>query len=442
MSHANRDSISAYYIAEAGANLAYEDMKSIVEEMYHPDINQDTFFEAIEEKFESEISTYNKFKTQFGYQPKANISIFSPDDDVNPRVYTIESVSNIRNHSRIAQKKVTVNWDETQADGENSLVPNIPTNATLISNSYLNVAGNKVVGGIYINSSTENSAQLDYTDVSQAIFYNTPGSDPNLIIDFHDWNKPTIEEMNETLNWEEYIKFVGTFPAIPEYPPSDEDNNINLSGGAAPKLIPLVQNVSYNNIELNNNRVLRFDTADSNRSITIENLTMNNGHIEVLGDGTLTIYIKNSMTFGSSSSINRKGDSSRVKIYYAGSSDVRFSGNQLVKGSIFIDHAKLFAQGSSGVEGFIVTGGPNVYFDGGTHSSPMIFAPKAYVELKAGSNFNGTIVGETISITGGTEVTHQPFIKEHFPFGSSVPSERPKPSIDDLINAEPTKEPR
>ena len=462
MSHTNRDSISAYYIAEAGANLAYEDMKSIVEEMYNPDINQDTFFGSIEEKFENEIILYKEFKTQFGYQPKANINIVPPDDDANPRVYTIESVSNIGNHSRTAQKEVKVNWVGNE-DGGGKL-PFLPENVSLFANSGISFTNGQIIGDVYLNSLEPNSFLISN---SGSVSSNTsniyvPGADFRQIYTTTGGNPPLnsfisrTKPASETIAWEHFENLIKLFPEFPNFPLLKNktirqnnnthrvhaNGNLNITNYLANGYIwNLDGDVSVNTLSITENNVLNVDTQGQSFSIVVNHLNVSNGHININGGGTIKIYVKDEITMGSGSKINENGNHSNLEIYYQGGELVDMGGSQHINGSIFVKRANIDIGSGASIRGTILSGGDEVKFSGGTHSETFLIAPSAKLSLQDGANVEGITVVDQITLNGGTELKYKYYPVDTFPFGGSAPSNSPNPSIDDLIEAEPTKEP-
>ncbi|GAA0361943.1 hypothetical protein GCM10008932_13200 [Alkalibacterium iburiense] len=335
MSHTNRDSISAYYIAEAGANLAYEDMKSIVKEMYNPDINQDTFFGAIEEKFESEISTYNEFKTQFGYDPKANINIVPPDDDANPRVYTIESVSTIGNHSRTAQKEVTVSWIGNEDDGDGvGTLPSIPAKTSLIAkNSIKLVGGASIYDDVYIDASESFPFVIDGGGrrYNGTTFYND-SIEEKQVYKYPDWYNHIgdlhVAVMEKTIPWGEYYSIVNSFPEYDDYPdfrnyPMAPTNFIkddivrHPMNGNIHKIvnngnvlhnnyitdkyeINISEDTKIRNIVVSSPKQLFINTGSNDVSIYIDNINISNGALVISGTGNVNVFVKEKVTISQS----------------------------------------------------------------------------------------------------------------------------------------------
>ncbi|NLC27043.1 MAG: hypothetical protein GX777_10610, partial [Fastidiosipila sp.] len=113
LGHISRDSNSAYYIAEAGANLAYEDIKSGVMPAYETSANSDlNYFSKITQLVRAvDGKTYTDFSDQFGGQPLATVTIEpTPSNDV--KEYTIVSTGEINGTTRTVKKIFNVNWVE------------------------------------------------------------------------------------------------------------------------------------------------------------------------------------------------------------------------------------------------------------------------------------------------------------------------------------------
>lgn len=83
-----------------------------------------------------------------------------------------------------------------------------------------------------------------------------------------------------------------------------------------------------------------------------------------------------------------------------------------------------------------------MFFDGGTFSSPLIFAPKANIELVAGASFEGIIVGERIRMGGGAIVRYKEYDFSNFPFTTSGSGNGNSGSSKELITSGPVSEQR
>lgn len=435
LSSVNRDSTSAYYIAEAGVNQAYSDIEQMVFENQNE--SRSLFFTKIDNSLYKNGVILDSFQNQFNSNPYSEVSMELISEEGDSKTYVIRSIGNVDGRERTVEKTFEVTWTDNSSG---PALPYIPSGASLIANSNMYISGNILAGNVIINNTQNNSVTLTYTDVNNATFLHSPGADPSKVIKFEDWNRPNIREMDAPIPWESYTNAVSAFPEIPVFSPPRGNSNIRLNGGVPPTVIKLEENVAYDVIELNSERVLVFDVGNKDISISVNELLMNNGHIEIIGEGSLTLYVKDRMPFGSSSSLNRNSSQSKLTVFYAGRSSLNFSGSQRINGSINIKQADINVQAGAGINGVIFSGGNKVFFDGGTFSSPLIFAPKANIELVAGASFEGIIVGERIRMDGGAIVRYKEYDFSNFPFTTSGSGN--SGSSKELITSGPVSEQR
>lgn len=120
----SRDSNSAYYIAEAGANRAYEEFKKEILQKYKDSETEQIYFDKIETSEKSYGA--DSFEKQFGVQPEAKVKIFptSPFEKREAeREFTIQSIGEIDGKKRIVEKKVLIKWVEKPTEIEDLDIP-------------------------------------------------------------------------------------------------------------------------------------------------------------------------------------------------------------------------------------------------------------------------------------------------------------------------------
>ena len=108
LSDANRDDTSAYYVAEAGAVAAYEEIQSEVLSAYENNATAGSFYNNVStivngQKGKSAID----FGEQFGTEPTATIETAQKD----LKTYTIISTGEVDGKKRIVTKQFTVSLD-------------------------------------------------------------------------------------------------------------------------------------------------------------------------------------------------------------------------------------------------------------------------------------------------------------------------------------------
>ncbi|WP_230200257.1 DUF7305 domain-containing protein [Bacillus niameyensis] len=152
--------------------------------------------------------------------------------------------------------------------------------------------------------------------------------------------------------------------------------------------------------------VLMVNTGRTDKEIVVDHLDLTNGHIHIIGDGKLTIYVTNKTTFGSGSTINRNGDVNKFNLFLKGSQGLLLRGSQEIYGSIYAEKGDIDLGAGAGVKGNLFSGGQSFKVSGGTWAtSPLIFAPYAHFDHSNGT-INGTLIAKSYSGTGGATL-HQ-----------------------------------
>ena len=109
LSDANRDDTSAYYVAEAGAVAAYEEIQSQVLSAYESDATEGSFYDHVSTIVTSKNGQSSvDFGEQFGSDPTAKITTAKNDS----KNYTITSIGEVDGKKRTVTKQFTVNWVE------------------------------------------------------------------------------------------------------------------------------------------------------------------------------------------------------------------------------------------------------------------------------------------------------------------------------------------
>ncbi|MDN6194591.1 MAG: pilus assembly PilX N-terminal domain-containing protein [Alkalibacterium sp.] len=147
-----RDDSSAYYIAEAGANMAYEEMKAGVMAVYDKNLPENSFFngedgvKGVRESINGEGYT---FEEQSGEVPTATITV-KEVSNANPREYVITSVGEVDGKTRTVKKPVEVSWIKQ----ETGQIINFPQNAAILSKEGIEVKneGATIIGDIHLDA--------------------------------------------------------------------------------------------------------------------------------------------------------------------------------------------------------------------------------------------------------------------------------------------------
>ncbi len=420
-----RNNQSAYYIAEAGLTYQMEKIKKDIVNIYGRESvrTEEDFLREIEALVE-EKNEYKEFDKVNNIQPFAEISVNLIDE--TDHLFIIESTGIVGEERRTVSRSFQVEW----ADKYREIEPyELPPFAVFTA------------GSLTMNNGTING---DIGTVSQdegAIRFPGGGPTHNGSIYVQDGNQNIVN--NKVNNIKSEIKSLDHSYIIPELPlfldfPSidscAEDEIITLSNGNKHEVIKncnlyinnyvvrdsnyklvVDSDLKFNRMFFNENYHLTLDIGDTNKSIVVDHLDLTNGHIKIIGDGKLTIYVTGKITMGSGSTINNHGDVAKLDVYLKGSNaseepkKVTLSGSQKVFGSLYAEDANIVLDAGGGFVGNIFTGGTSFKITGGSYNqAQLFFAPNAFFDMESGgTKFEGMIIADTYSISGGWNVTYK-----------------------------------
>lgn len=426
-STSERNNQSAFYIAEAGLTYQMEKAKNEAITIYESDLvkKEDDFSRELETLVNESI-IYDDFEKINGVQPYAEISIELISESANH--FSIESTGKIGEEERTVSSSFTVDWVEkyTESEGEPY---ELPPFAVFTAET------------LKMNNGTING---DIGTVSQdkgAISFPGGGPTHNGSIFVQDGDEDIVN--NRVNNIKSEIKSLDNsylfpeLPVFPVFPPGNscpEDEEITLSNGNKHEVIKncslyinnyvvrdsnyklvMDSNLKFTRMYFNQNYNLTIVVGNSDRSIVVDHLDLTNGHIKLEGNGKLTIYVTGKITMGSGSTINNNGDVAKLDVYLKGSGPsenrkkVTLSGSQKVFGSLYAEDADISLQNGGGFFGNIFTGGNNFKISGGSYNqAQLFFAPHAFFDMESGgTKFDGMIIADSYSISGGWNVTYK-----------------------------------
>lgn len=466
----NRDDTSAYYIAEAGVNQAFEEIESEIRHIYKNSSHSDasSFFNAVENNavikayLEGEI--IEEFTPQAGSFPQALVSLNQGQIEGNSKTYTIKSSGNVDNKNRMAEKEFVLTWTKEETS---KTLPGLPENASLIVRNEIIFDNGNINGDIYLLSSgsesfkisnsgtvSSNTSNIYLKNLSNNIFSAIRGN-PD-IESFQ--NRTRLDE--ETREWDSYIQAINGISV----PSSDQlfsledkqvfdgsnshDVHINNSLLVNSWIVSnfdkeLTQDLFIDNIEITGNRVLNLIANDGTYNVVVNNLNIPQGSINILGNGQVNLFVLNEVNFGGGSTINKNGSISQLNFYYFGSSPFELSGNQSINGSLFNDVASISLGGSGSVTGSIVSrAASSITIQGGFRNNVLIYAPNADFNFLNG-RISGVVLANSFRITGGATLEYKDFELFNFPFLSNTSnSGYQETTAENLIQSGPVIEPK
>ncbi|SNR86473.1 PilX N-terminal [Anaerovirgula multivorans] len=449
MSSIERDYQGVFYIAEAGINYKLNEINSEIIASYISTSTVDDFFNTIESYF-SVPSTLDTFESTFGNNPVVNITIIgSRVTPSNTATYTIISQGIIGSHTRTVETEIEVTWIPKTG-------MSISNDMAVFSNSTINLTGSATINGpAGINATTNNSITLDGGSAINGDIYVGPGAGSEVL------NVPHWISVSDPIQLAEVRSFeMPDFPTIPTYlqHPNTQAGSYNviLNGSvridnsqANNYVLQLNNNIYAPEIKIASNYTLDINVGDTDKSIVVDHLNIINGHINIQGTGKLTIYVTDKITMGSGSTINNVTNPAeasvtveKLNIYLKASAPaktVTLAGSQKIYGSLYAENANILFTAGGGFQGHIVTGGTDVTINGGAAALvKMIYAPNAHVKLENGGNVIGSIIANSFTASGGTNVSYVSTEDENLPFfpigGGSTPA------LEDLIQINTIKE--
>ncbi|WEG11456.1 pilus assembly PilX N-terminal domain-containing protein [Pullulanibacillus sp. KACC 23026] len=432
----DRSHQSAYYIAEAGATYKLKEMNDQINSTYKTATSASAFFSTLATYLTA--SNYADFSPQNGNQPTATANV----QDVTPsgsaattKQYKITSVGKIGTETATVTQSFSVNYvskTPTYAlpnmtvftTSQDSSKPSIDLEA---SGTIIGTAGTS--GGVHsITMSGGGGNRIDGN-----IYYVGPASIAGQVVNIQT-NGITLKSTPQPITG--YSIKLPDFPVYPSYPvpanasvPSDSNSYEIIKNGVldvnswiAPNYtLTMNNNMSFSKIHIGSNYTLTIDTGNTDRSIVVDQLSVETGHLVVTGSGKLTIYVKSSFTTGSGS-INQSangsaGDPNKLNIYYGGTNDLTFASDMPIYGNLYAKTADITITAGAGFTGVILTGGQHFTVSGGTsNTTQLFFAPNADFYLSNGGQIKGNVISKTFKADGAGKITNGTIDPSTLPF--------------------------
>lgn len=318
-----RDHQAVFYIAEAGMTLKMEEFKDVVMETYQDpsSINSALFFSKLENKLVGLGETINSFEPTFGELPEAQITVSNPalTEDVNTRTYELISKGKIGDRTRTVVKTLDVTWHDKDLiieDGVLSPYALFASESIYLGGS-AEVTGNVGTGASTITGANRINGRVDYN-------------------------------VTDTL-------------VLPDFPDDLEDKNISLTGN---QLISFEDDgldfARYNSITINSNEKLTVNVGDEPRELQVGTFTMNSSgtntsEIELVGTGSLTIFVEGDLILDGGKMTPVVSDRLRVAFIVAGNVTLSPNGSHDdVRAFIFAPNSTINIRGNSAIIGSLI----------------------------------------------------------------------------------------
>ncbi|UOQ47287.1 pilus assembly PilX N-terminal domain-containing protein [Gracilibacillus caseinilyticus] len=418
---------SSFYIAETGLNHTIADIYDQVDALYHTSSNQVSFFQRLEDLIiKTDQPVELSFTEQYEREPKVKVTVTRLNNN-NPRAYHIVATGGMDKSSRTVETEIEIEWQDNQTidipqnlvaytgvfDSQRCKAPQIALEqGAIIDGDFGTACLSK--GAITITGNPKLSGEQVFV----------PEGAKENVIDLranYAGNIPLLTFQNNVIYPGNIRQMMDSFPSVPSYTiPVDQtigdefnrhqviqNGNLNITHYKADGYqLKMTSNLSFHQINFNSNRKLYIDTNGQDREITVERLNLENGHIYITGEGALTVYVTESITFGSGSTFNADRSVDDLFLYLAGKNkSFTLTGAQKMNGHLFAEDASVTLSGGGGFNGSIITGGNQVNLSGGNYNETLILAPHAKVTASNGASVYGTVISDSLRVTGGAKLS-------------------------------------
>ena len=502
LSAANRDDTSAYYVAEAAAVDAYDDIQRSVLSAYESNATEGSFNQHVS----SIVTSKNgqsavAFGEQFGTEPTATIA--TTQNDTNS--YTITSTGEVDGKKRTVTKPFTVNWIEKNT-GSGGGLPTLPEKTALLVDEEMRLLGGTLNGNAYIQSTDNNAVKMgDYGEFTESTLHYSSQTTPDKLINYKEWFKNNLPKLSTEIQNIDFELYRGLISQVKvptatitdfnrltdETIKKDEWNSYKVLDNGNLLLnnwmletynLEVTDNIAFKKIIIESGKTLTIDTMGGNRTISVEDLLIGSGTLNIVGGGTVTLVVNNlqlnssnlnivgdsavtfllndlqmtsssftiskegtarmvvdgKMTFNHDLFINKAGTSDQLLLMYTGPTPnfnniTKMNAHVVVlgnKGPVNVD--------DSNINGVFLTDNNKVNFTSGNNkegaSNIMLIAPNATASLSGSYSIKGTVIANKLELTESALLEYAEVKTDGFPSGgAAAPTVSPEP--EDIISA-------
>ena len=397
MGDVDRDYQSVFYIAESGIDYEVKGLNDVAEDTVEDVDSANEFFTAMNTYF-SDTSNYPKditvFNDQFGETVKATVRVEGMDEwtaGTKTHTYTLISEGSIGGVKRQVASDIELTYTEGGS-------PDYYTyDMALFSMENITLEGSaSIQGSAGTNSTQPGSINFGSSTRITDDLYISPNADPSRLFTFGN-NRDIDDHVDHLLFLEEEREY--PIPEYPEIPFPTQRDSIELKWDY--KDITIDEDGQYDSIKTNS-YTLNIDVSNGDRTLVVDTFTINSGTVNVIGDGTLYLYVTNKFDLNGSGMFNPNGDDRNVMLYYSGSNTFEVAGSCKMKGCLYSKQADINITASGGVTGHIITRGNNVNVTGNSSAYVrVIYAPNAFVNIAGSSSVSGAVIAKRCRISGG-----------------------------------------
>lgn len=403
LSEHTQESNSAYYIAEAGANMAYEEFKAEVLSVYANTDSENVFFEELYNESGNKPAiqgvTYSEdyFQKNGSNQPMASIEVEKPHETGDQRTYTIKSTGTINGKTRVVEKPVVITWIPKNS----SKVPTLPKNTVMMIKNKITFTNGEIEGDVYVDSDNKDIIELGWgTNFTHEKEFKYDLYTKHQEMNAEDIFKPAGEDLKNHYSVKPKYKNFGTdwqyFDKYePNLPEADTDFE-NIQNLPDKKEIPIFKNSKKDVFTHNGNNRIKLD---GDVYLVVNEIHSGWGVTSIEGAGTLTIIVREDMKI--SGGFNMDNDIDVEIIYLNAEKELTIGGgDDLIWGNIIAPYSTVNINGSAEIYGDIIAKETKVTGQGKVFGN--IFTKKA--EFSGSGHLHGSIISEEILINnaGGT----------------------------------------
>lgn len=437
-----QDSNSAYYIAEAGANMAYEEFKLEVLNAYNTSDSKVAFeseLENVRGNIDGREYKGDIFQTTKGSQPSAKIEMVSPIEIENGFVHTIRSTGKVDGKARTVEKDVKVTWIDKGSGDSNpsdSFPLNLSAALTYKQTLWLNNGSDLTITGDIVRPL--NTPKFIHNNLNHKSGEHKEFLEDNYRWDeqkdlIYNWINPLVSTRLENINITSSINHEKSYRDNSDH----QGNIIHNTGGIIFEMNKTVNGdvkTNQGNIHFHKDGTVLGDIITKSGDIII------GGHADIDGD-----------VIAKDGNIHFKKHANVTGDVIATNGEIIFEKGAEVYGSVIKlgDGKNLkFGDSKTIVKGNVISNGGEMQFENNVEIFGATLNPSSKIMLKNNVQFFGPVIVNELPFGNQTEITHTENYKKHFPFnmntgnagGTPGDSEATPGDISDIISSNPATE--
>jgi hypothetical protein len=393
----------------------------------------------------TKIFTFNTddFSKVRGSQPDVEILLQDVEKTEDSKIYTLLSTGDIDGISRQVVQKIEFKYpNEILAD------------MAVFADGEIHLSGSgKIIGPVGTNLTSANAISIEGGGGVriQGDCHFPEGASEEAISVAEGITKPNMKTTPKR-NYQ--------LPDFPEFPsfskldhlPIEKDGNtyylIDNQGDITVDwwvddgyVLELNRNAYIPNINVKSYKKLTIK-ADTNIKLVVDDISIN-GYIDFIGNGKVTLYVKNTINLGSKA-LNEKSQGEtenqaieQLTIYYKGTEKLTVGHDSKVYASLYAETAQVQLTAGSGYMGHIFTGSTEPLEISGDADaiSRIIYAPFAPVLCTASGKVEGSIICKSIEVSGDGEIKF--VASDEY---ADIPFEVKNPGEQNLLIIDPIRE--